>query len=389
MYSSHEKTALNSLSESLVKGLIPDNAQQAVDALRKVINYHDYRYYVLSDPIITDYDYDTLFKALHNLEEKHPNLLSSSSPTQRVAKGLNEGFENVAHTVPMLSLDNSYNAEDLQEFDKRVKNLTETDSIMYTVEPKYDGASLALIYENDKLTRAATRGNGTFGDNITANAKAIRSIPLKANFSKFGIQKVELRGEVIIEKSVFDKMNKVREAEGLDQFQNARNTASGGLRLKDPNAVGKRGLEAFIYQVGYVNASGNETLALGDSASQFENINHLHELGFKVPTVEKGQFGTIEEVIDFCAQWEEKRDTYNYEIDGLVVKVDDYRLQEKIGSTSHHPRWAMAYKFKAKQATTKLLHIDYQVGRTGAITPVAKFRTGAFGWRNHLIGFIA
>lgn len=372
MYSKDEIAALNDLSSSLIKGLIPDDSAQAVDSLRKIINYHDWRYYVLSEPIITDYDYDVLFKELKKIEELNPKLASADSPSQRVAQGLNDGFKNVAHLVPMLSLDNSYNKEDLLEFDRRVRNLSGQEEIKYVVEPKFDGASLSLIYENDQLVRAATRGNGTMGDEITNNARAIKSIPLTAEFSKYGIQKVELRGEVVIEKTVFDSMNKQRQKDGQPLFQNARNTASGGLRLKDPAQVSKRGLEAFIYQMGYVEASGNKELKIGTSYSQNETIDILMELGFKVPFKEKSIFPSINGIIDFAEQWEEKREEYNYEIDGLVIKVDDYRLQDEIGSTAHHPRWAIAFKFKAKQASTKLLHIDYQVGRTGAITPVAK-----------------
>ena len=273
----------------------------------------------------------------------------------------------------MLSLDNSYNAEDLRDFDRRMKELSGKNDLQYVVEPKYDGASIALVYENDQLVRAATRGNGNLGDNITNNAKVIRSIPLQAEFSAHNIQKIELRGEVIIEKTVFEQLNESRVDSGLEPFQNARNTASGGLRMKDPNQVAQRGLEAFIYQIGYVQANdGDEELKIGESYSQNENIELLGKLGFKVPKEEKELFNTIENVIEFCEAWEEKRDNYNYEIDGLVVKVDDYRLQKQIGSTSHHPRWAMAYKFKAKQATSKLIDIEYQVGRTGAITPVGK-----------------
>lgn len=374
MYSKEDILALNDLTKNLVVGLIPDDPKQAVDAICKVITYHDWRYYSLSDPIIADLDYDILFKKLKKLEDKYPELLSPSSPTQRVAKSLNDEFETVAHTIPMLSLDNSYNATDLYDFDKRVKDLAKQSAVTYAVEPKYDGASIALIYENDILVRAATRGNGTYGDDITNNAKVMRSIPLQANFSKFGIKKVELRGEVVIEKSVFEQLNIHRAEEGKDTFQNARNTASGGLRMKDPKLVAQRGLEAFIYQVGYVETNEGNTLQLGNVTSHFESIDLLGDLGFKVPTVEKGIFDSMDGVISFTQQWEQKRDSYNYEIDGLVVKVNDYDLQQAIGATSHHPRWAMAYKFKAKQATSVLEYIDYQVGRTGVITPVAKVK---------------
>ncbi len=372
MFNKQEKSNLNQLTNSLLAGL-PANNAQAIIEIRSVLVYHNWRYYVLSDPIISDFEYDKLFKGLKQLEEANPGLVTPDSPTQRVAHGLNTDFESVEHTIPMLSLDNSYSAADLKDFDRKVRELAGAENITYAVEPKYDGASIALIYENDLLMRAATRGNGILGDNITNNAKAIRSIPLKAAFSKYNLRKVELRGEVVIEKGVFNKMNAKREAEGQELFQNARNTASGGLRLKDPSKVGPRGLEAFIFQVGYTEGTnGNTELKLGQSFSQFETFQILFELGFKVPFKETGRFNSIDEVIMFAKEWEERRDHYNYDIDGLVIKVDDYRLHEKIGSTSHHPRWAMAYKFKAKQATTKLLNIEYQVGRTGVVTPVAK-----------------
>ncbi len=373
MYSERDIVALNELTKNIIQGLIPDDAKQAIDALTKVINYQDWRYYTLSDPNIADVEYDAMFKELKRLEEEHPEYISPASPTQRIAQSLNDDFESVEHLVPMLSLDNSYNAEDLREFDRRVKDLAGSQDITYVVEPKFDGASIALVYENNQLVRAATRGNGTFGDDITNNAKAIRSIPLQANFSDYDIETIELRGEVIISKENFAQMNEQREEAGLDRFQNARNTASGGLRLKDPKQVAQRNMQAFIYQMGFSQTfEGNDQLKFGDSFSQATTIDRLGKLGFQVPDDTVNKFHSIDDVIQHAYEWEEKRDSYPYEIDGLVIKVDDYRLQSKIGYTSHHPRWAMAYKFKAKQATTILETIDYQVGRTGAITPVAK-----------------
>ena len=256
MYSESEMKALNALSKNLLQDLVPDEPQQAVDALRRVIQYHDWRYYSLSEPIVADVEYDKLFKTLQKLETEHPDLTSALSPTQRIAQSLNNEFATVAHTVPMLSLDNSYNAEDLTDFDRKMKELSGQDQLSYVVEPKFDGASIALLYENDELVRAATRGNGSLGDEITNNARVIRSIPLHANFSQFGVSKVELRGEVIIEKQVFETLNERRVEDELEPFQNARNTASGGLRMKDPKQVAKRGLEAFIYQIGYLETNG-------------------------------------------------------------------------------------------------------------------------------------
>lgn len=343
-----------------------------IPGLRAALKYHDWKYYVQAEPSISDIEYDKLFKALKDLEAEYPELVTPDSPTQRVAQVLTSDFQTVEHTVPMLSLSNSYNADDLFAFDESVKKLSNRSDIQYAVEPKYDGASIALIYENDMLTRAATRGNGTEGEEITSNAKRIKNIPLKADFSKYGISKIELRGEVVIELGVFDRMNEARETEGLKVFQNSRNTASGSLRMKDPEEVSKRNLEAFIYQIGYAaDVHGNELL--GDKLlSHFENIDMLHALGFQTPQEEKTLVSSIEEVSEFVKEWEEKRDGYNYEIDGMVVKVNDLRLQNSLGFTAHHPRWAIAFKFKARQATTQLLNIEYQVGRTGAVTPVAK-----------------
>lgn len=354
----------NLLYKSLDKGDIP--------GLCEVIKYHDWKYYVQAEPSISDIEYDKLFKSLKDLEAKHPEVVTPDSPTQRVAQVLTSDFQTVEHTVPMLSLSNSYNADDLFAFDESVKKLSNRSDIQYAVEPKYDGASIALIYENDMLTRAATRGNGTEGEEITGNAKRIKNIPLQADFSKYGISKIELRGEVVIELGVFDRMNEARETEGLKVFQNSRNTASGSLRMKDPEEVSKRNLEAFIYQVGYAaDVHGNELLG-HKLLSHFENIDILHALGFQTPQEEKTLVSSIEEVSEFVKEWEEKRDGYNYEIDGMVVKVNDLRLQNSLGFTAHHPRWAIAFKFKARQATTQLLNIEYQVGRTGAVTPVAK-----------------
>ena len=343
-----------------------------IPGLRAALKYHDWKYYVQAEPSISDIEYDKLFKALKDLEAEYPELVTPDSPTQRVAQVLTSDFQTVEHTVPMLSLSNSYNADDLFAFDESVKKLSNRLDIQYAVEPKYDGASIALIYENDMLTRAATRGNGTEGEEITGNAKRIKNIPLQADFSKYGISKIELRGEVVIELGVFDRMNEARETEGLKVFQNSRNTASGSLRMKDPEEVSKRNLEAFIYQIGYAaDVHGNELL--GEKLlSHFENIDMLHALGFQTPQEEKTLVSSIEEVSEFVKEWEEKRDGYNYEIDGMVVKVNDLRLQNSLGFTAHHPRWAIAFKFKARQATTQLLNIEYQVGRTGAVTPVAK-----------------
>ncbi len=362
---------------------IPENElEQFCEDLKSVINFHDKKYYVDADSIISDYDYDLLFKKLKQLEEENPNLITADSPTQRVAKGLNNEFATVAHLVPMLSLENSYNITDLQDFDTQVKKaLSENANIEYIAEPKFDGSSIALVYEKDILVRAATRGNGVEGDEITQNAKAIKSIPLKANFSQYGISKIEIRGEVIMELSVLEKLNKERKNKNeqlrqqnkkeLELYKNARNTAAGSLRLKNPQEVAERKLDAILYQIGYAeDANGNDITNVFES--HFKNLETLDSLGFKTPFKEKGIFTSINDVEQFCLHWQDKRDSYPIDIDGMVIKVNSIQQQQVIGRTSHHPKWAIAYKFKAKQAFSKLHNVEFQIGRTGAITPVAK-----------------
>ena len=374
-YSEENESKLVELTHFILKkneGFDKKSDERQARALREIISFHDWKYYVQSGPVISDFEYDSLFKKLKALETGNPKLITPDSPTQRVAQALNEDFPSVEHLVPMLSLDNSYNADDLLEWDKRVKDLTHKSQVIYCVEPKFDGSGIALVYENDILTRAATRGNGVIGDDITNNAKVVKSIPLAAEFSAFGISKVELRGEVVIENGVFEKMNDLRQKQELPIFQNSRNTASGGLRIKDPAEVLKRGLEAFIYQIAYATDQSGNTVIGKKFTSHNAVVDQLYELGFKAPVKEKTKCSNIDEVLKFCQDWESKRDDYNYEIDGMVIKVDDFNLQELAGATAHHPRWAMAFKFKAKQATTKLERVEFQVGRTGAITPVAK-----------------
>lgn len=359
------------INKSQTLPLFKEEAEIQLHQLRKCISHFDRKYYVDTKTLISDYEYDQLFIFLKKIEQQFPELITEDSPSQRVARGLTEDFSSVLHTVPMLSLENSYNAGDLLDFHRKVSQQVNTSAIKYVVEPKFDGSSIALVYENDMLMRAATRGDGIAGEDITNNAKVIRSIPLSANFSAYGIQKIELRGEVVISNEFFEKINKLREKQGLATFQNSRNTAAGTLRLKDPNEVAKRGLEAFIYHIAYaVDEQGKNVLG-NQLYSHNENIHLLHDLGFKTPTIEK-KLGNIHEVITFCESWENKRGIYAYEIDGMVIKVDAIATQQQVGATAHHPRWAIAYKFKAKQATTKLERVEYQVGRTGAVTPVAK-----------------
>ncbi|MCW5908268.1 MAG: NAD-dependent DNA ligase LigA [Chitinophagales bacterium] len=372
MYSKEQQQQLNTLTLQLVKEAVTLSEAEKAKALRNVINYHDWRYYVLSEPVITDYDYDKLFAELKQLELSNPELQTPDSPTQRVARGLTSEFETVQHLVSMLSLENSYNEADLNDFDRKIKELTGNPEPEYCVEPKFDGSSIALVYENDLLIRAATRGDGTEGDDITNNAKALSSIPLRAPFSKYGIAKIEIRGEVIIQKHIFEKMNEERKAKGEKIFQNARNTASGSLRTKDPNESRARNLEAILYHISFAeDASGNNLLA-GKLESHYHCIEILYDCGFKTPLHEMKVCRNMEEVHEFIQLWDKKRHTFNIDTDGMVVKVNSLKQQQQCGSTTHHPRWAIAYKFAAKQAHSKLLKVEFQVGRTGAVTPVAK-----------------
>ncbi len=349
-----------------------EDADKIVKDLRDAIRFHDWRYYVQAEAVITDFDYDQLFKRLKDIEAQYPALMLADSPTQRVALGLTEEFVAVEHNLPMLSLDNSYNEADITEFDTRLRKLVGTEGIEYCVEPKFDGSSIALVYENDVLVRAATRGDGVMGEDITNNAKALKSIPLRADFSKYGIVKAEVRGEVIIRNEVFSAMNENRRELGLKTFQNSRNTAAGALRLKDSAEVARRGLEAIIYQIGYaVDKDGKNVLGNGIE-SHFESIQTLYKLGFNAPVKELGKYTTVQQIVAHCAEWEEKRNSFPIEIDGMVIKLDNYEKQQQTGSTSHHPRWAIAFKFKARQAHSVLERVEFQVGRTGAVTPVAK-----------------
>jgi DNA ligase (NAD+) len=339
-----------------------------IENLRDVLRFHEYRYYIQNDPLVSDFEYDSLYKQLEALEKENPDLIVPDSPTQRVAKGLTKEFPSVQHLVPMLSLDNSYNSEDLIDFDRRARELTGLKEIEYCVEPKFDGASISLIYENDHLVRGATRGDGVQGDDITPNIKQIRTIPLSAKFSDYGLQTVEIRGEVLINKDNFKKFNESLTEQGLAPLANPRNASAGTLRIKDPIEVRRRKLEAFVYHVSYY------TLKRGaeDLISHSQTLKMLWDLGFRSPDKEKKVLKGIDAVVEYCKDFESKRDDLPYEIDGMVIKVNSFELQDKMGMTSHHPRWAIAYKFKARQATSKLIGVEYQVGRTGNIGPVAK-----------------
>ncbi|CAN5311233.1 NAD-dependent DNA ligase LigA [soil metagenome] len=347
-----------------------------IERLRQVLRFHEYRYYTLNDPLISDKEYDLLYKKLEKAESENPFLITPDSPTQRVGSGLNKEFVAVSHLVPMLSLENSYNEDDLKEWDKRIKKLLNTQQITYTGEPKYDGASISLIYTNDFLVRGATRGDGVMGDEITTNIRQIRSVPLSASFSKYGVQKIEIRGEVLMTKKNFKKYNDSLAEQGLPPLANPRNAAAGSLRMKDPNEVKRRALEAILYHVSFV-----ETGAVNDDplSTHAGALKMLSEIGFHAPIAESKVLNNIDEVIEYCNSFEAKRDELPYEVDGVVIKINDINLQQRAGATTHHPRWAMAFKFKARQATSKLLSVEFQVGRTGSITPVAKIQPVPIG----------
>ena len=376
MFDKKQATALQQLTTQFLKGGHSD-----IENLRSILRFHEYRYYVQNDPLISDFEYDTLYKQLEKIENENPGLVSADSPTQRVGKGLIKDFPKVQHLVPMLSLENSYNADDLIDFDRKAKELSGLDEIEYCVEPKFDGASISLIYENDLLTRGSTRGDGVVGDEITLNIKQIRSVPLSARFSEYGIQLIEIRGEVLMNKNNFKAYNNALTDEGIPPLANPRNAAAGSLRIKDTAAVSRRNLEAFLYHVSFI--VDHEPLVDGRKTEQRITSNAhpsthsgmlemLWNLGFRSPKKEMKIIKGVAGVIKHVESYEKERDGLGYEIDGMVIKVNDLALQDRLGMTSHHPRWAIAYKFKARQGTSKLLSVEYQVGRTGAVTPVAK-----------------
>lgn len=332
--------------------------EEQIDQLRKELRRHNHNYYVLDNPTISDYEFDIKLKELQALEAKYPEFYDPNSPTLRVGGAVTKNFETVAHTYRMYSLDNSYSQEDLEDWEKRIKKMVDGD-VSYTCELKYDGASMSITYENGKLLRAVTRGDGFQGDDVTTNVKTIRSVPLqlKGDYPPL----FEIRGEIVLPFDGFNKMNEERIEAGEEPYRNPRNTASGSLKLQDSGEVAKRPLEFLLYSI------QGERLAI---KTQFESLEKARSWGFKVPEVAKITH-SIDEVLAFIDYWDVHRHALPYETDGVVVKVNDLQQQEELGYTAKAPRWAMAYKFKAEQVSTKLEVITYQVGRTGAITPVA------------------
>lgn len=333
--------------------------QEKITALRDELREHNYSYYVLDKPTISDYEFDVKLKELQELEQAHPEFYDAASPTLRVGGEVTKNFETIQHEHRMYSLDNSYSKEDLEDWEKRIQRILGDVEVEFTCELKYDGASISLTYEEGELVKAVTRGDGFQGDNVTTNIKTIKSVPLqlKGDYPP----KFDIRGEIILTLEGFAKMNQERLANGEEAYMNPRNTASGSLKLQDSALVAQRPLECLLYSI------TGKGLSI---STQFEALEKARAWGFKVPTVAK-MCKTTDEVMQFVEHWDVHRHDLPYETDGVVIKVNSLRHQEELGYTAKAPRWAMAYKFKAEQVSTVLHEITYQVGRTGAITPVA------------------
>ncbi|MEO0075036.1 MAG: NAD-dependent DNA ligase LigA [candidate division WOR-3 bacterium] len=336
-------------------------ARKEIERLRKEINFHNYRYYVLNDPVISDYEYDILLKKLQSLEKEFPELITPDSPTQRVGGEPIKEFKPVIHSPPMLSLDNTYSYEELKEFDRRIRKTI--SKFNYLVEQKVDGVAVSLKYKDGKFFQGATRGDGTTGDDITVNLKTIKSIPLQILSDSKLLKDFEVRGEVFLTKKQFAQLNEEREQEGEPLFANPRNAAAGSLKILDPKIVSQRNLDIFIHTIPKPPSK--------EFTSDLETLEILKQAGFKI-IPHSDLLDSIEKVIDYCEQWQEERHKLPYEVDGMVVKVDEFRVREVLGETIKSPRWAVAYKYPPMQATTKILDVIYSVGRTGVITPVAK-----------------
>ena len=334
------------------------NAEKRIQELRETLQQHNYNYYVLDKPEISDYEFDMQLKELQELEEKHPEFQDDNSPTQRVGGAVTKNFNTVVHDQRMYSLSNSYSKEELEDWEKRLQKAVD-GKIEYVCELKYDGASISLTYENGTLSRAVTRGDGFQGDEVTSNVRTIRSVPLKLK-GDFP-ERFDIRGEIVLPYEGFAKLNAERVEIGEEPYANPRNTASGSLKLQDSAEVAKRPLECLLYSIVGQNIN---------IKTQFEGLQKAREWGFKAPA-ESELKDSIEGVLQYINYWDEHRHDLPYETDGVVVKVNNLHQQEELGHTAKSPRWAIAYKFKAEQESTKLEKITYQVGRTGAITPVA------------------
>jgi DNA ligase (NAD+) len=343
-----------------------EQAAQRIKELSQELRQHNYNYYVLDNSTISDYDFDMLLEELQQLEKDFPELIEDDSPTKRVGGAVTKNFETVKHQYPMLSLGNSYSKEEIEDFETRIKKLVDGE-LEYICELKYDGVAIGISYKNGKIERAVTRGDGTQGDDVTENVKTIRSVPLQLKGNDYP-DEFEIRGEIFFPKNVFEDLNKQREADGEELYANPRNTASGTIKMQDSAVVAQRKLDCYLYFV------------LGKDLpfkTHYESIQKAGEWGFKVPTEQLKSIKkckNIDEIFDFINYWDTARHNLNFEIDGVVIKVNSYNKQEELGFTAKSPKWAIAYKFKAEQVKTKLNEITYQVGRTGAITPVANLQ---------------
>ncbi|MFT6997915.1 MAG: DNA ligase (NAD+) [Cryomorphaceae bacterium] len=344
-----------------------DQARERIEELSNELHQHNHRYYVLNNPIISDYDFDIKLKELQKLEEDFPDLADSNSPTKRVGGDITDKFQKVKHKYPMLSLSNTYNIDEIRDWENRIKKNTD-DEIEYVCELKYDGVAIGITYENGVLTRAVTRGDGQTGEDVTTNVRTISTIPLRLSGNEYP-DEFEIRGEIFLPLQVFADMNAKRVEAGEEAFMNPRNSASGTLKLQDSGVVATRNLDCFLYAV-----YGERLQAKG----HLENLQFAAKLGFKVPDESKNRIAlckSIEEIEAFINYWDEERSNLPFEIDGVVIKVNSYLSQEELGYTAKSPRWAVAYKFKSERVATKLEKITYQVGRTGAITPVANLES--------------
>jgi DNA ligase (NAD+) len=339
------------------KPFTKEEATRKIRKLREEIKYHEKKYYVDNDPQISDYEFDLLVKELQKMEQLFPALITPESPSQRVGEHPLEGFVSVKHPTPMLSLDNCYNEAELREFEERIKKIIPLGNIEYVAELKIDGLGISVLFRNGKFERGVTRGDGIRGDDVTSNVKTIKSLPLEIESSR----EVEVRGEIYLPFPSFRRINKARQEAGESLFANPRNAAAGSIRLLDPRVVSQRGLDMFLYSI-FIGGKEKD--------SQWENLNNLKKLNFRINPHSR-LCPALEEVLDFYHEWREKRDSLDYDVDGIVIKVNSTGQQRILGSTSKFPRWAISFKFPARQATSKVKDIVIQVGRTGALTPVA------------------
>lgn len=341
-------------------------AKQRIDELSELLEQHNYNYYVLSAPIISDFEFDQLLKELEELERKHPEFAHPNSPTKRVGGDITKKFPEVVHDYPMMSLSNSYSKEEIAEWEARIRKIADGD-LEYVCELKYDGVAIGIKYVNGQFERAVTRGDGSKGEDISANVRTIRTIPLQLRANDLPAE-FEIRGEIFYPLEKFEALNKSREEAGEALFANPRNTASGTLKMQDSSVVAQRGLDCYLYGV-----YAPETI----TNSHFESVMKAGEWGFKIPSEKDKMIAccqNIDQIMDFINHWDSARFDLGFEIDGVVIKVNNYRQQEELGFTAKSPRWAIAYKFKAAEVTTTLESVSYQVGRTGAITPVANLK---------------